>query len=160
MVLLNQGAGGGFLFGSNLLAAGIPSVGDFDGNGDQDVAVTNNTGVSVFLNQGDGSMVASGFTPVNFPSDGYPHPIAVADLNGDCLPDLVVPSSHGCDPPAAGALYALLGSADGGFQVTDLMSGGLAHPWGIAVVRFPGARPMVVAAEHCYDQLSMLPEQP
>jgi hypothetical protein len=63
-------------------------VGDFNGDGAQDLAVANvnSNNVSVLLGNGDGS-----FQGVqNFGAGSGPKSVAVADFNGDGLPDLAV----------------------------------------------------------------------
>ena len=71
-------------------AGQIPSsvaVGDFNGDGVQDLAVANiSVYVSVLLGNGNGTFQA----PQYFVAGGYPVSIAVGDFNGDGRPDLAV----------------------------------------------------------------------
>src|SRR5262249_57294327 len=64
------------------------AVGDFNGDGLADVAVTNGDDgtVSVLLGQGDGSLRAG----PRFVVGHRPVSVVVGDFNGDGLPDLVV----------------------------------------------------------------------
>ena len=72
------------------------AVGDFDGDGKQDVAVSNNnyndTGtVSVFRNQSVGSTI-NFETKVDLKTDfgDYPFAISIADMDGNGRPDIVI----------------------------------------------------------------------
>src|SRR5260370_34807429 len=64
------------------------AVGDFNGDGALDLAVTNfgSGDVSVFLGNGDGSFQAAR----NFQAGGNPRSVAVGDFNGDGRLDLAV----------------------------------------------------------------------
>jgi hypothetical protein len=90
------------------------AVGDFNGDGILDVVVANSGeyltgqggGVAVLLGNGDGTFQA----PVNYAAGSYPFSVAVADLNGDGIPDLVVTNSVSQD------VSVLLGNGDGTFR--------------------------------------------
>jgi FG-GAP-like repeat/Bacterial Ig-like domain (group 3) len=69
------------------------AIGDFNGDGIDDLAVANpndNT-VSILLGKGDGTFPKTQL--VTFPSGTAPNSVAVADLNGDGLNDVVVAGS-------------------------------------------------------------------
>jgi hypothetical protein len=97
-------------------------VADVNGDGRLDLIVANNqecTGcangsVSVLLGNGDGTFQA----PVSYSSGGDgASSVAIADVNGDTIPDLVVanqcPSGSECPN---GVVSVLLGNGDGTFQ--------------------------------------------
>jgi hypothetical protein len=77
---------------------GLPdsiAAGDFNGDGDTDLAVANSNASSddVAILQGDGR---GGFTNAigsPFPANGNPGPLAVGDFNGDGRPDLAIVNS-------------------------------------------------------------------
>jgi hypothetical protein len=93
-------------------AAYTVAVGDFNGDGIPDLAVANNNGsaspgsVSVLLGNGDGSFKA----PVAYAAGSEAMSLAVGDLNGDGILDLVVVNHN------SGTVSVFLGNGDGTFQ--------------------------------------------
>jgi hypothetical protein len=114
-VLLGNGDGT-FLPGTNLTVGNGPAgvaVGDFNGDGRLDLAVTNlndNT-LSVLLGNGDGTFQA----PHTFADPGMTHPyfVAVGDFNRDGKLDLVVSNELNT------TVSVLLGNGDGTFQAAQ-----------------------------------------
>ena len=105
------------------------AVGDFTGNGVDDIAVVNaqaNT-VSVLLSNGDGTFQAKR----DYRTGTQPFSVAVGDFNGDGLPDLAVANLRD------GTVSVLLNNGDGTFQAaTDYASG--SQPTGLVVADFNG----------------------
>ena len=92
------------------------AAGDFDGDGNIDLAVVNNGNasigddgsVSILLGNGDGTFRAA----VNISAGKNPVAIAVADFNGDGRPDLTVINNDG----GTGNVGILLGNGNGTFR--------------------------------------------
>jgi len=107
---------------------GALAVGDFNGDGKQDIAVVTFVGatVSILLGKGDGTFTAAPLSPT---VGGNPNSIAVGDLNGDGKLDLVVSSYN--------TLSVLLGNGDGSFSAIAPPTVGSA-PGGVFLVDLNG----------------------
>ena len=117
ILLNNDGAGG--LSQANYAAGGGPvTLGDFNGDGKQDVAVSNGDGIQVLVNAGSGLLHA----PVSLSRIGDPFNETVAmnttDFNGDGSADLALMEifdEHGFLLPSAAVM---LGAARNQFNTT------------------------------------------
>ena len=104
------------------------AVGDFNGDGIPDLAVTNSGDtLSVLLGKGDGTFGAL----AEFGTRGDPVSVAVGDFNGDGIPDLAV-ANH-----TDNTVSVLLGNGNGTFQ-TQLTYFTGASPNSLAVGDFNG----------------------
>jgi hypothetical protein len=125
------------------------AVADFNGDGQPDLVVTNsgtaaspgNT-VSVLLNTTNpGANTPSFATQVTFPVGTNPQSAAVADFNGDGLPDLVVTNSGTATSPGNTVSVLLNTTVPGAntpsFSIQQPFGVG-AGPFGIAVADFNG----------------------
>ena len=111
-------------------------TGDFNHDGNMDLAVTlNNPGeVSVLLGNGNGSFQS----PIFYDVEEGPQDLAVADVNDDGNPDLIVVNecghTSGC---RQGTVSILLGDGDGTFQTQQSYFVGI-FPLEVAVADFNG----------------------
>jgi hypothetical protein len=133
-VLLGKGDGT-FQPAVNYAAGSGPTsvaVGDFNGDGKQDLAVANyySSGVSVLLGKGDGSFLPA----VNYTVGAYPISVAVGDFNGDGFLDLAL-ANQGIN--GAGSVSVLLGKGDGTFLPAVTYAAG-SYPNSVAVGDFNG----------------------
>lgn len=86
----------------------VTVVGDFNGDGIPDIAATTDSGVSVYLGNGDGT-----FGPAIFTTGGFaPQAVVTGDFNNDGKLDLVMSTISFPQYP----LLLLLGNGDGTFQ--------------------------------------------
>lgn len=92
-------------------------IGDFNGDGKQDLAFTVGSysgGVAIYLGQGDGTFIEAPNSPITVGGAfEICEAVAVADLNGDGIPDLVVTNDAYVYGPSSVAI--LLGKGDGTF---------------------------------------------
>jgi hypothetical protein len=157
-VLLGNGNGTfqtpGAVYATDTAPEGI-AVGDFNGDGYPDIAVTNsgsNT-VSIFLNKGDGSGT---FLPkIDTATGKQPQGVAVGDFNGDGNLDLAVTNA------TDGTVGVLLGKGNGSFNAQVAYTTGF-NPWSVAVgcvhAKFSGCTVMdlVVANKNNNNVISVL----
>jgi FG-GAP-like repeat/Abnormal spindle-like microcephaly-assoc'd, ASPM-SPD-2-Hydin/FG-GAP repeat len=164
-VLLGNGDGtfrGAVTYSSGGYAAESIVVRDVNGDGKPDVLVANQClgysdcanggGVGVLLGNGDGTFRNA----VTYSSVGVADSVAVADVNGDGKPDLVVGNycapGSACPGATSGTVAVLLGNGDGTFRTAvSYVSGGYAQPSvGVADVNGDG-KPDLLVASQCAD---------
>jgi hypothetical protein len=133
------------------------AVADLNGDGRLDLVTANsydNT-VSVLLGNGDGTFNSDpssspGLSPGTFSVGLSPREVAVADLAGDGIPDIVTTNYN------SGTVSVLLGNGDGTFQTAVSYSVG-DRPYGLAVADLTGdGVPDIIVANAGSDTVSVL----
>jgi hypothetical protein len=146
-IMLNNGSGR-FAAPANHAVGVSPSavaVGDFNGDGVPDLAVTNEGPdatspgtVSILAGNGSGGFS----THTNYNVGIVPVSVAVGDFNGDGKADLAVANegNRGTIPALPGSVSVLLNNGSGGFASATPYVGGIApnYPTSIAVVDLDG----------------------
>ncbi len=140
-----------FAAAANFGAGDFPisvAVGDFNGDGKQDLAVANefSDNVSILLGDGAGNFSA----PANFGAGDNPFSVAVGDFNGDGKQDLAVANQE------SNNVSILLGDGDGTFSAPTNFGAGSA-PYSVAVGDFNGdGKQDLAVADGGSDAVSIL----
>jgi len=150
-VLLGDGAGGftqaaGQLPSTALYPAFLV-VADFNGDGNQDLAIANSgaTSVTVVLGDGHGGFIPAPESP--FAVGISPFSLAVGDFNGDGKPDLAVANSL-----SSNSVTVLLGDGNGGFTQSPQSPFAVgASPYVVVVGDFNGDGRLDLAAANSGD---------
>ena len=92
------------------------AVSDFNGDGNPDVAVTNDedSTVSILLGNGDGTFTNANGSPV-FSGNYAPGPVTAADFNSDGIPDLAIANFIPDTGATNSNIVLMLGKGDGTF---------------------------------------------
>jgi len=95
----------------------VLAIGDFNRDGQPDIAIATGSGLSVYLNDGKAN-----FTTVNTPGEpwNFAPGITAGDFNGDGLVDLAV-SAQSFDNLSQGTVSILLGQGDGTFRLASTL---------------------------------------
>jgi hypothetical protein len=134
-------------FGAGTGPAAV-AVADLNGDGKPDMVVANygtlfsyGQSVSVLLGNGDGTFQ----TQKTFSVGQSPNAVAIADLNGDGKPDIIVANSK------SDTISVLLGNGNGTFQPQRTISTGFYTPSSVAVADLNGdGKPDLVVTNFYY----------
>jgi hypothetical protein len=134
------------------------AVADINGDGKPDIAVTNTSdnGVSVLMNETPTGSMTPAFTPAGeFATGSQPYSLAVADINGDGQPDLIV-GNAGSNSVSVLMNQTPTGSATASFApAVDFATG--TDPFSVAVGDFTGdGRPDLAVANLRSNTVSVL----
>jgi hypothetical protein len=142
------------LYSSGGSGASAVAIVDVNGDGKPDLIVANNCAdngcpngaVGVLLGNGDGTFQPAVAYATGGESNGEISSVAVADLNGDGKPDVVVTNSAG-ESNGDGSVAVLLGNGDGTFRAAVAYDSGgeIAHSVAVADVNKDGFPDLVVA---------------
>jgi len=131
------------------------AVGDINGDSTPDLLLANecgnksctNGGIGVLLGNGDGTFQ----TAVSYSSGAWgARSVALGDVNGDTLPDLVVANEYLNDPNGNGEVSILLGNGNGTFQPAVVYGSGGYRSLSIAVSDLNAdGRPDLLADNDC-----------
>ena len=160
-VILNNGDGTfrpAVAYGAGGLRTYSVVIADVNVDGKPDLVAANdcadsncaNGSVGVLLGNGDGTFQ----TAVSYDSGGQNSVgVAVADVNGDGTPDLVVANecgTVGCGLPNHGSVGVLLGNGDGTFQTAIVVDSGGYNPISVDAADLnQNGKPGVVVANEC-----------
>lgn len=117
----------------------IAAIGDFNGDGNQDLATANDNAnnISVLLGNGAGSFAAA----TNFAAGSSPYSIAVGDFNGDGKQDLVSANL------ASNNVSVFVGTGTGSFSAATNYAAG-PNPTAVVVGNFNGDGYQDLAVSH------------
>jgi subtilase family serine protease len=120
-------------FGSQSSGPLMAVVGDFnrDGNADLAVVISNSSSVAVFLGNGDGTLAPA---ILNAQATSAPYWLTVADFNGDGIEDLAVANSVNGN----GSISILLGNGDGTFKASTVSVSAITYPADLVEADFNG----------------------
>ncbi len=125
-----------FMAPGNTLSVWSIAVGDFNGDGSQDLVPANNDAdtVSVLLGHGNGTF---GF-PVGFAAGPGPTSVVPGDFNNDGRLDVAVANERNGTPEGSSTVSVLIGNGDGTFQAPRTFAVG-SFSWAVAVGDFNGS---------------------
>jgi hypothetical protein len=163
-VLLGNGNGtfqAALVYDSGEVWASSVAVADVNGDGKPDIVVANECGgaaicfvqpIAVLLGNGNGTFRSA----VTYGPGGYAaNSVAVADVNGDGKPDIVVVNYGTSIGNGNGTLGVLLGNGDGTFQPAVAYGSGGTSADSVAVADVNGdGKPDMLAANFCSSSVN------
>jgi hypothetical protein len=139
--------------------AGAIAVADFNLDGKPDLAVVNNNGenLTIFLGNGDGTFTQGAtYTPSPYTPPTSILGVAVADVNLDGKPDLLLSNPAPSSTPTTSEVTVMLGNGDGTFAA-PISYGATTGPYSLVVADFNGdGKPDVAVANQGTNSVSVL----
>jgi len=130
-------------------AAGAVAVGDFNNDGNQDIAVVSTSAIYILLGNGNGTFLP----PLSANVVASPAFIAVGDFNHDGNLDLAVTSLGEAGSP--GSVSVLLGNGNGTFQPPVSYAAGM-NPYAVVAADFKHAGKLDLSVVNTTGSVSIL----
>ncbi len=113
------------------------AVGDFNGDGNSDLAVADYIGesISILLGNGNGTFTEGANSSIPLPQ--YPISLVTGDFNGDGIADLAIVATP-VDTTGTGTVTSFLGNGDGTFTQAPGSPVSLPYPYALATADFNG----------------------
>ena len=140
-ILLGNGNGTFHQAGGSPISVGEApwaiAVGDFNGDGNTDLAVANYTSesVNILLGNGNGTFTEANNSPITLPE--YPISLVTGDFNGDGIADVAIVATPQ-DTTGTGTVTSFLGNGDGTFTQAPGNPVSLLYPYAVATADFNG----------------------
>jgi len=131
---------------SNTTAVGL-AVGDLNGDGKLDIAVTESSGMAVLLNKGDGTFGPAAYYDSGIAPFQSQKGIAIGDVNGDKKNDVVITDYYG-------NVVLYLNQGSGKFAVKGVIAKlGVSFPWLVSIADINGDKKMDVVLTDIWGEI-------
>ncbi len=131
---------------SNTTAVGM-AVGDLNGDGKIDIAVTESSGMAVLLNNGNGTFGAATYYGSGIAPFQSQKGIAIGDVNGDKKNDIVIADYYG-------NVVLYLNQGSGKFAVPSVVTKlGVSFPWLVSIADINADKKMDVVLTDCWGEV-------
>ena len=123
------------------------AVGDLNGDGKIDVAVTEGAGMAVLLNNGNGTLGTATYYDSGIAPFQSQMGIAIGDVNGDKKNDVVITDYYG-------NVVLYLNQGSGKFAVKGvIVKLGVSFPWLVSIADINGDKKMDVVLTDCWGEI-------
>ena len=132
---------------SNEYTATGMAVGDLNGDGKIDIAVTEGAGMAVLLNNGNGTLGTATYYDSGIAPFQSQMGIAIGDVNGDKKNDIVITDYYG-------NVVLYLNQGSGKFAVKGvIVKLGVSFPWLVSIADINGDKKMDVVLTDCWGEI-------
>ena len=123
------------------------AVGDLNGDGKIDIAVTESSGMAVLLNNGNGTFGAATYYGSGIAPFQSQKGIAIGDVNGDKKNDIVIADYYG-------NVVLYLNQGSGKFAVPSVVTKlGVSFPWLVSIADINADKKMDVVLTDCWGEV-------